>query len=171
MSEILCQTNNDKLHVWSSIVFQFPTKGTCKAGNFLFHFRVAVCSCPPQHDSNLAHLWNELILCIFEADIQQFDQLDTNFLSYSKNNFIKIKSKPRNFWNQNFGSKIFQKQHLHYSVKGCLFILAAMAGSMNWASSLNPTRSIALKEKMRKLEIVCIRPMTSQYLLCHYLYG
>ena len=24
---------------------------------------------------------------------------------------------------------------------------------------------------MRKLEIVCIRPMTSQYLLCHYLYG
>ena len=88
-----------------------------------------------------------------------------------KNNFIKIKSKPRNFWNQNFGSKIFQKQHLHYSVKGCLFILAAMAGSMNWASSLNPTRSIALKEKMRKLEIVCIRPMKSQYLLCHYLNG
>ena len=78
-----------------------------------------------------------------------------------KTTSLNIKSKPGNFWNQNFGSKILWKQHLHCSVNGYLFILAAMAGSMNWASSFNPTRSIALKEKMRKLEMISKRPVAS----------
>ena len=81
MGEIGGQTDHCILHVVTCLVSQLSAELTRESSHLLLHLWVTICGRAPQHRAHLTQHGHKLELIAVQADIQQVNQLDSNFLS------------------------------------------------------------------------------------------